>query len=190
MKDDPTTRDALVEALGGLIAGLHVPRSLGSVMVPKEYDVVRDLIRDSGWSSAEEVAAKLRAALIDEAEPVVPELTADVPQERVVPSDPDSPMAWALVGIGAFTVLDDSGAVCTMALGDRNNVARRLQERLDAALRGGPDDPAPYREVIDLAMPMTGRTDWPNEEEGHSAPCPYADAAEDIPMGETGCTCV
>lgn len=27
------------------------------------------------------------------------------------------------------------------------------------------------------------------QDEGHVAPCPYADSAEDIPIGETGCTC-
>lgn len=57
------TREAVIDALGGLIAHLHVPRSLGSVMVPPEYDKVRDLIGDFGWSSPEEIAARLRAAL-------------------------------------------------------------------------------------------------------------------------------
>lgn len=56
-------RDAVIDALGGLIAGLHVPRSMGSVMVPTEYDIVRRLINDFGWSSSDEIAAKLRVAL-------------------------------------------------------------------------------------------------------------------------------
>jgi hypothetical protein len=55
--------DELIEKLGALIAHLHVPRSLGSVMVPKEYDEVRELIGDWGWSTDKEIAAKLREAL-------------------------------------------------------------------------------------------------------------------------------
>lgn len=57
------TIEPLLLALGGLVAHLHMPRSLGSVMVPREYDTVRDLIRDFGWSTPEEVAARLRAQL-------------------------------------------------------------------------------------------------------------------------------
>lgn len=56
-------RDLLIDTLGGLIANLHVLRSLGSPMVPPQYDEVRDLIGDFGWSSGAEVAAKLRTAL-------------------------------------------------------------------------------------------------------------------------------
>jgi hypothetical protein len=51
----------LFDLLGGLIAHLHVPRSMGSVMVPPEYDKVREAIGDFGWSSPEEVAERLRA---------------------------------------------------------------------------------------------------------------------------------
>ena len=50
----------------------------------------------------------------------------DVLVAAKVPEDPDSVMAWALLGVGAFTVKDDSGEVCTMVLGSRNNVAARL----------------------------------------------------------------
>jgi hypothetical protein len=60
-----TGRAALLTALGGLIAGLHVPRSMGSVMVPPQYDEVRGLINDWGWSSAEEITARLAAALAE-----------------------------------------------------------------------------------------------------------------------------
>ena len=56
----------------------------------------------------------------------------DVPEDAKVNTDPDSPMAWALrVGAGAFTVKDDAGNICTMALGDINSVARRVQAHLD-----------------------------------------------------------
>jgi len=56
-------RDHTIKALAGLIAHLHVPRSMGSIMVPKEYDEVRGLIGDFGWSDTEEIERKLRHVL-------------------------------------------------------------------------------------------------------------------------------
>jgi hypothetical protein len=59
----PSQREDLLRLMGGLIAMLHVPRSLGSVMVPKEYDELRELIGDWGWSTAEEITERLRVIL-------------------------------------------------------------------------------------------------------------------------------
>lgn len=65
--DDEYARAAahaeLLSALGGLIAGLHVPRSLASIAVPREYDTVRGLINDFGYSTGSEIADRLRRAL-------------------------------------------------------------------------------------------------------------------------------
>lgn len=56
-------RDHVLKALGALVSGLHVPRSLGSIEVPSAYDDVRDLIGDFGWSRPEEVTTLLRRVL-------------------------------------------------------------------------------------------------------------------------------
>lgn len=53
-----------------------------------------------------------------------------VPDEHRVPEDPDSPLAWLLMLVGAFTVKDDAGNLCTMMLGRRNNVAARMAKVL------------------------------------------------------------
>jgi hypothetical protein len=61
---------ALLRALATLIAGLHVPVSLGMPLgqAGESYRQVRDLIGDFGWSSADEIEARLRETLGQEAQ--------------------------------------------------------------------------------------------------------------------------
>jgi hypothetical protein len=63
MPEELSLREQTLEALAGLIVHLHVPRSFDSIMVPKEYNTVRTLIGDFGWSNQVEVLDKLRRAL-------------------------------------------------------------------------------------------------------------------------------
>ena len=55
----------LLRALAELVAGLHVPVSMGLPLgtARQAYSDVRDLLRDFGYSSADEIEARLRAAL-------------------------------------------------------------------------------------------------------------------------------
>jgi hypothetical protein len=77
-----------------------------------------------------EVARQEAVAAILAATPAKAE--AVVPADRKVATDPQSPMAWALLlGAAAFTVKDDDGNLCTMFLGDLNSVADRVQRQYD-----------------------------------------------------------
>ena len=59
-------RDDLISALADLIAGLHVPVSLGMPLgtATKAYSKARDQLNDFGWSSADDIEAKLRKVLL------------------------------------------------------------------------------------------------------------------------------
>lgn len=54
--------EELISALARLIAGLHVPISLGLPLgtATEAYSEVRSLINDFGWSYPDEIANRLR----------------------------------------------------------------------------------------------------------------------------------
>lgn len=60
--------EKLVEAIARLVAGLHVPVSLGMPLgaARQAYNDVRNEINDFGWSSAEEIEQQLRAHWTEE----------------------------------------------------------------------------------------------------------------------------